>query len=81
VTVKLLLFGGKRFYSLSLFLAALGTALIIDGYLALRLTVVEPIEAPLEVYNNTIGPVAIILAASTLIALLVRSLDRKRVVH
>jgi hypothetical protein len=81
VTVKMLLFGGKKLYNLSLFLAALGTALVIDGYLALRLSVVEPVDAPLEVYNSTIGGVAVIVAASTLALLLIHSLGRKRVLH
>lgn len=81
VTVKLLLFGGKKLYNLSLLLAAFGSAFIIDGYLALRLSVVEPINDPLEVYNATIGGVAVIVVASTLAVLLIHSLTQKRVVH
>lgn len=79
VTVKLILFGSQKYRNLYLLLAAISSALIIDGYLALRLAVVEVPDTPLEMYNGTIGPVAVIVVASTLAVLLIYSLGKKRV--
>jgi len=78
ITVKLLLFGSRRYQNLYLVLAAISTAFIVDGYLALRLTVVEVPDTPLEMYNGTIGSVVVIVVASTLAALLINSLGKKR---
>lgn len=78
VTAILLLFGSHRFKDIYLVLAAFSSALIIDGYLALRLAVVEAHENPLSTYNETIGSVAVLAVVVTLVALFIHSLGRKR---
>ena len=78
ITVKLLLFGSAKYHKLYLVLAALGTALVIDGYLTLRLTVVEP-KDPLLLYNHTTGYVIASIVTATMLALLLTVLKKKRV--
>lgn len=77
LTVKFLLFGSERFRYLYLVMGALGTAFIVDGYLALRLSVVEPIE-PLELYNATVIQVVVSLIVGTLTVLFIRALLKRR---
>lgn len=81
VTAILLLFGSRKFKNLYLLMAAVSSAMIIDGYLALRLTVVESHELQLATYNGTIGPVVVIVVVVTLAVLFINSLaNRKRVI-
>ena len=77
ITSKLLLFGSQKYENLYLVLAAVGSALIIDGYLALRLAVVENHEIQLQVYNSTTTSVVIAVVVSTLVLLFINSI-RKR---
>lgn len=77
ITVKLLLFGSAKYHKVYLVLAALGTALVIDGYLTLRLTVVEP-KDPLVMYNNTTGYVAVSIVTGILLTLILSALKKRR---
>jgi len=78
VTVKLLLFGSKEYRNLYLFFAAVSSALIIDGYLALRLSVVEDYAIRVDVYKGTMTPVLITVVVSTLSILFINSIMKKR---
>jgi hypothetical protein len=74
--VKFLLFGSPKWRSFYLVFAAIGTGLVVDGYLPLRLTVVEP-ESPLELYNGTMGSVVGALVLGTLTVLFIRALWKR----
>src|SRR3989344_5213089 len=76
ITVKLFLFGNRKYENLYLVLAAVASALIIDGYLALRLAVVENHAVQLQVYNGTMSSVIIAVVASTLGLLFMNSLRK-----
>jgi hypothetical protein len=77
LTVKFLLFGSPKYRNLYLVLAAIGTGFVVDGYLALRLSVVEP-EAPLVLYNSTAASVVVSLVIGTLTILFIRALWKRR---
>lgn len=76
--VKLLLFGSKKYQNVYLVLAAVASAFVVDGYLALRLSVVEDPATALQTYNNTIGSVVVGIGVSTLTVLFVRSILKRR---
>lgn len=77
---KFLLFGSERYKNWYLVLAAVGTAFVIDGYFALRFSVVENHDAQVTLYNSTIGFVILSLILVTLLALFIRSLLSKRAI-
>lgn len=77
ITVLLLLFGNQKYEDLFSFMAAISSALIIDSYFALRLSVVENHATQLEVYNSTIVPVIVSVAALIILLFLINSF-RKR---
>jgi hypothetical protein len=77
VTVKLLLFGSRKYDNFYLLLAAIGSGFIVDGYLALRLSVVENHDIQVQVYNSTMTEVVITVIVSTLVILFINSI-RKR---
>lgn len=77
LTVKFLLFGNPGYRYVYLAMGAIGTAFIVDGYLALRLSVVEP-ASPLQVYNATAGSVILSLVVGTLTVLFIRALLKHR---
>jgi len=76
-TSNLLLFGNARHKNLYLVFASIGSALIIDGYLALRLSVQENHDGALDVYNDTVGPVVLTVVIITLVALFVKAVLTK----
>ncbi|HBA45687.1 hypothetical protein A2W67_01230 [Candidatus Nomurabacteria bacterium RIFCSPLOWO2_02_40_28] len=76
VTVKLLLFGSRKYENFYLLLAAVSSALIIDGYLALRLAVVENHNLQFQIYNSTMTPVIISVVISTLTILFINSIRK-----
>lgn len=78
ITVKLLLFANKKYENLYLLMAAIASALIIDGYLALRLTVVENHALAIQVYRSTMRPVIITAVVSTLLILFFNSILKKK---
>ena len=77
ITVKLLLFGSRKYENLYLLMAAIGSGLIVDSYLALRLAVVENHAIQTQVYNSTIVYVITTVIISTLTILFINSI-RKR---
>lgn len=77
-TAKLLLFGSPRFKPLYLICVAIASALIIDGYMALRLSVTENQSSALQHYNDTIGSVVIAVTTTVLALLFVRALLKKK---
>ena len=75
VTVKLLLFGNRKYDNLYLVLAAVASGFILDEYIFIRQIAVDG-PGQLQIYNSSLPSVMISVVIGTLIVLFINSIRR-----
>lgn len=76
ITVKLLLFGSRKYDNLYLVLAATASGLVIDEYVFIRQIVTDG-PASQQIYNSSLPYVLIALVIGTLTILFINSIRKK----